>query len=319
MAGDGLEAAELLREVGEADGVVEDAVGPVVVGVGPAGDADDGQVLAVGARDGVEHAEPPDCERDGAGPDAARARVPVGGVPGVELVAAADEAQAGLGDQVVEQREVEVPRNREDVVDADLHEATREVAPQRRLPRRQDRRGLRRRGRHRAPRRRRRAANRLVRRRPVHGSDVGVHGSVKHQRIGGSRWVERAAGPSGVAAERGQWWTRIYWGFLRFSALTCVGLVRWIVRGGNTCHFIPRWRRGVCTGFSCNHGGVSRRTVVFRRKPGAAQPRWTVGKAGTRRARARLGCTTALARDVGRDRVAVRGCPTRRCNEGRAR
>ena len=42
MASDGLEAAELLGEVGDADGVVEDAVGAVVVGVGPAGDADDG-------------------------------------------------------------------------------------------------------------------------------------------------------------------------------------------------------------------------------------------------------------------------------------
>ena len=35
VAGDGLEAAELLGEVREADGVVEDAVGAVVVGVGP--------------------------------------------------------------------------------------------------------------------------------------------------------------------------------------------------------------------------------------------------------------------------------------------
>ena len=52
MAGDGLEAAELLREVQEADGVAEDELGT-------ARDADDGQVLAVGAFDGVEHAEPP--------------------------------------------------------------------------------------------------------------------------------------------------------------------------------------------------------------------------------------------------------------------
>jgi hypothetical protein len=81
---------------------VEDAVGPVVVGVGPAGDADDGEVLAVRAGDGVEHAEPPDGEGDGARPHAARARVPVGGVAGVELVAAPHEAEARLGDQVVE-------------------------------------------------------------------------------------------------------------------------------------------------------------------------------------------------------------------------
>jgi hypothetical protein len=46
VASDGLEASELLGEVRHADGVVEDAVGAVVVGVGPAGDADDGEVLA---------------------------------------------------------------------------------------------------------------------------------------------------------------------------------------------------------------------------------------------------------------------------------
>ena len=113
MASDGLEAAELLGEVGDADGVVEDAVGAVVVGVGPADDADDGQVLAVGAGDGVEDAEAADGEGDGAGADAAWARVPIGRVPGVELVAAADEAEAGLVDEVVEQREVElVSRNK---------------------------------------------------------------------------------------------------------------------------------------------------------------------------------------------------------------
>jgi hypothetical protein len=65
------------------------------------------------------------------------------------------------------------------------------VAPQRRLPRRQGRRGLRRRGRHRAPGSRRRAADGAVRRpqrRPVNGSDVGVHGwidrSIKRQWAG---------------------------------------------------------------------------------------------------------------------------------------
>jgi len=58
VAGDGLEAPELLREVREADGVVEDAVGAVVVGVGPAHHAHHRQVLAVGAGDGVQHAYP---------------------------------------------------------------------------------------------------------------------------------------------------------------------------------------------------------------------------------------------------------------------
>jgi len=127
VAGDGLEAAELLGEVREADGVVQDAVGAVVVGVGTAHDADHGEVLAVRAGDGVEHAEPADGERDGAGADATGAGVPVGGVPGVELVAAADEAQPRLGDEVVEQGEVEVAGDGEHVGGADLHEPPRQV------------------------------------------------------------------------------------------------------------------------------------------------------------------------------------------------
>jgi hypothetical protein len=126
--------------------VVKDAVGAVVVGVGPAHDADDGEVLAVRAGDGVEHAEPTDGERDGAGADAPRPRVPVGGVPGVEFVAAADEGQARLGDEVVEQGEVEVPRDGEDVGGADLHEAARQVPAERGASRGQRRRSRRRRG-----------------------------------------------------------------------------------------------------------------------------------------------------------------------------
>ena len=124
--------------------MVEDAVGAVVVGVGPADDADDGEVLAVGARDGVEHAEAPDGERDGARPDAPRAGVTIGGVPGVELVAAADEVEPRLGDEVVEQGEVEVPGDGEDVGGADLHEPARQVAAERGA--RRGHRGRRRRG-----------------------------------------------------------------------------------------------------------------------------------------------------------------------------
>jgi hypothetical protein len=69
--GDGLEAAQLLREVGEAHGVV---------GVGPAHVADHGEVLAVRPGDGVQHAH-----REGHGPRR---------VPGVELVAASHEPAA---------------------------------------------------------------------------------------------------------------------------------------------------------------------------------------------------------------------------------
>lgn len=130
-AGDGLKASELLREVGEADRVVEDPVGAVVVGVRPTDDADDGEVLAVGSGDGVDDAETADSEGDDAGAHATRAGVAVGGVAGVELVAAPDEVEGGLVDEVVEKGQVEVARDGEDVGDAHLDQTPGQVPAQR--------------------------------------------------------------------------------------------------------------------------------------------------------------------------------------------
>jgi hypothetical protein len=118
--------------------MVQDPVTPVVVAVGSADDAHDGEVLAEGAGDAVDGAEAADGEGDGAGADpaGARAGVPVGRVRRVELVAAADEADAArLGLQLVEEREVEVPRHREHVPGAHLRQAPRQVPAQRRVAR----------------------------------------------------------------------------------------------------------------------------------------------------------------------------------------
>ncbi|XP_057948335.1 uncharacterized protein LOC131144007 [Malania oleifera] len=65
-------------------------------------------------------------ESDGAGSDSAVAGVVISGVPGVELIAAADEVEAGLGDEVVEEGEVEVTGDEEDVVDASFDEVAAE-------------------------------------------------------------------------------------------------------------------------------------------------------------------------------------------------
>ena len=70
--------------------MAEDSVAAVVVGVGSANDADEGEVLVVGAGDGVEDA---DSEGDDARANALSRRVVVGSVAGVELVAAADEVE----------------------------------------------------------------------------------------------------------------------------------------------------------------------------------------------------------------------------------
>lgn len=133
-AGDGPKALKLLGEIGEADGVMQDSVGAIIIGIRATDNADDGKILAVGSCDGVEDAEPAHGEGDDAGSDAVRAGVAIGGVPCVELVAASYIGEAGLGDQMVKKREIEVPRDGEDVADADLDEAAGEVAAEGGLP-----------------------------------------------------------------------------------------------------------------------------------------------------------------------------------------
>lgn len=118
----------LLGEVWEADGVVENPVGAVVVGVGTANDADEREVLAVRAGDGVEDAEAPDGEGNDAGADAAGTGIAIGGVASVELVAAPDDAEARLREEMVEEGEIEIAGHGEDVMDADLDEAASHVA-----------------------------------------------------------------------------------------------------------------------------------------------------------------------------------------------
>lgn len=123
----GLEATQFLREIRKPNGVVEDSIRPVIVGIGPSDDTNHGEVLGIRTGDGVEDAEAADGEGDRASADPARAGEAVCGVAGIELVAAADEVEAGLGDEVIEEGEVEVPGDGEDVGGADLDEAPGDV------------------------------------------------------------------------------------------------------------------------------------------------------------------------------------------------
>ncbi|RRT47814.1 hypothetical protein B296_00028393 [Ensete ventricosum] len=161
---------------------MEDSVRPEVVGVGAADDADDGEVLAIGTRDGVEHAEASHGEGDDTSADAARAGVAIGGVPGVKLVTASDEAEAGLGDEVVEEGEVEVPGDGEHVVGAHLDESPSQVASKGLLRRRSLNRGS-----DGVAVPRRRAADDAVRfrfQRRIHRPNLGFHCYRDRERVG---------------------------------------------------------------------------------------------------------------------------------------
>lgn len=107
---------------------MEDPIGPVIIGVGPTDYTNDRQVLAAGTGNSVQDAEPAHSESDDTRAHAPGASVAVGGVPGVELVAAADEVEPGLGEQVVQEGQVEVAGDGEDVVDADLDKPPSQVA-----------------------------------------------------------------------------------------------------------------------------------------------------------------------------------------------
>lgn len=128
IAGNRLEASEFLAKVRQPNCMVENSVSAVVVGVGASDDTNDGQVLAVSPGNGVENAEPPDGEGDDTCTDSTSPGVAIGGIPGVELVAAADVVQTRLFDEAVEKGEVEVAGNSEDVLDADLNQTVGDVA-----------------------------------------------------------------------------------------------------------------------------------------------------------------------------------------------
>lgn len=82
---------------------MEDPVSTVVVGIRSPNYANHGKILTVSSGDGVEDAETTDGEGDDAGANTLSTSVAVGGVAGVKLVAAADDVELRLADEVVEE------------------------------------------------------------------------------------------------------------------------------------------------------------------------------------------------------------------------
>ena len=126
--GDRLKRTKLLGEVRQPNCVVKNPVGAVIVRIRPTNYTNHRQILTVGTRNGVQNAEATHSERHHTSSHAPRTRVAVGGVAGIELIAAAHKVEPRLGDQVIKQRQVKVPGNREDIPDADLDEPACQVA-----------------------------------------------------------------------------------------------------------------------------------------------------------------------------------------------
>jgi len=108
-ASDSLEALEFLAKIRRPNSVMQNTVGPKIIGVGPTSDANDGEVLTVGAGNGVDHTEPTNSESNNTRPHALGPRVAISSVASVELVAAANQVQFSY--QVVQQSQVKITRH----------------------------------------------------------------------------------------------------------------------------------------------------------------------------------------------------------------
>jgi hypothetical protein len=107
--------------------MMKNSVSTVVIRIRSTDYTNQRQILTVRSSNGVENTKSADGERDSARTNAARPSVSVSGVSGVELVAAADEVEARLSEEVVKQSEVEVAGNGEDVRHSDLDETPSQV------------------------------------------------------------------------------------------------------------------------------------------------------------------------------------------------
>jgi hypothetical protein len=89
-----LEAAELLGEIRETNGMMEDAIGAIVIGVGAPRDTNDGEILTVSTSNGVEDAEATNSEGDNASTNTVGSGIAIGSIACIELIAASNEPQA---------------------------------------------------------------------------------------------------------------------------------------------------------------------------------------------------------------------------------
>lgn len=117
-----MEAPELLAEIWQPNGVMQDPVSTKVVRVGPTNDTNQRKVLTVRARNRVYHTQPSHSKRDNTRAHAPAPRVAVRSVSSIKFVAASNVFQLRLRDEVVEEGEVKVTWHGENVLHTHLHQ-----------------------------------------------------------------------------------------------------------------------------------------------------------------------------------------------------
>lgn len=123
-----LKAPQLLAEIRKSNGVVKNSISSKIVRIWTPDYANEWKLVTVGTGDRVEYAEAADSEGDNASSNPSGSGIAVSRISSVELVTAAYEVDPRHGYELVQQYQVEVTGDREYVGDANLDEATSQVA-----------------------------------------------------------------------------------------------------------------------------------------------------------------------------------------------
>ena len=107
--------------------VMEQMIGGPIVGVGRARNHDHRQIFGIGAGDGVDRRKAADAEGDDGRRRPAGAGVTLRGLTAVEFIAAVNLLKPPIRQELVEKHEVEISRDHEMVLQANLSQTRCEV------------------------------------------------------------------------------------------------------------------------------------------------------------------------------------------------
>lgn len=128
--GHGLEASKLLTEIRNTNGMMQDSIGTVIVGIGTPNDANDREIFTVSASDAVNDTKASNSESNNHTTNTFPASITLGGVACVDLIAASNIIDAWLVQQVIQQDEVEVARHSEYIIAPNFHKPACQMAGQ---------------------------------------------------------------------------------------------------------------------------------------------------------------------------------------------
>mmetsp|Transcript_4904 Transcript_4904/g.8976 ORF Transcript_4904/g.8976 Transcript_4904/m.8976 type:complete len:577 (-) Transcript_4904:25-1755(-) len=122
------ESADLLAVIiVQTNSVVENVVGGEIIGVRAATHADDGEILAIGTRNSINDAETSDTESNDNAANSLPAGITISGITSVQFIAAPNHLQLLVLDKLIEEEEVEITRDSEDMVAANLNKSVAKV------------------------------------------------------------------------------------------------------------------------------------------------------------------------------------------------